>query len=74
MRLEQIIQGSFGGAYLGIIATHVPGILGFAWRPTQNVELLASVVGLALAAAICIREQRREERMGKADGERILAS
>jgi hypothetical protein len=61
MRFERIIQGSFGGAYLGIIATHVPSIFGSGYRPTQNVELIASIVGLAIAAAICVREHRREK-------------
>jgi hypothetical protein len=60
MKFERIVQGSFGGAYMGIIATHVPSIFGFGYRPTQKAELIASIVGLAIAAGICIREHRRE--------------
>jgi hypothetical protein len=70
MRFERIVQGSFGGAYLGIIATHVPSIFGSGYRPTQNVELIASIVGLAIAAGICVREHRRDaaERAGSNHG------
>jgi hypothetical protein len=65
MRFRQIVQGSFGGAYVGIIATHIPSIFGYGYKPTQKAEIVASIVGLALAAMLCIREHRRE----KANGE-----
>lgn len=59
MRFERIVGGSFGGAYMGIIATHVPSIFGFAYKPSQNVQLVAAIIGMVIAAAICVREHRR---------------
>jgi hypothetical protein len=54
--LMRIVLGSFGGAFIGIIAPHVPGTLGYGYRRPQNVELVASLVGFCLAATVCLRE------------------
>lgn len=61
MRFERIIQGSFGGAYLSVIATHVPSIFGSGYRPSQNVELVAALIGFMLAMGILVRERMKEK-------------
>lgn len=63
----RIVQGSFGGAYLGIIVTHIPRILGYDYSPTQNAEIVASLIGLSLAGVVCIREnvRRRQAKASK---------
>lgn len=63
MTLTGIFSQTFGGAYLGMIAVRVPGILGYSYRPTQRSELIAAGIGIAVSVILCVREQRREKRL-----------
>lgn len=62
MKATRFLTGAFGGSYLGVIAVKAPSMLGYSYRPTQKVELVAAVIGMMLACFFSYREQRREKK------------